>query len=277
MFVDTIESLWKLRQSCDSLLELPPQILRNEWANLNAPEIEFDRLLNILKFHDIVCPPQYVNRIHNQVNGGRPLVNCDEFVKFISILGERPEIQRLWSYLCNSADGMSFEDFVDFCRDTQKMKNVDFKALFAKYSNGSQYISSKALSEFLMSDEDCALISTIDVDLNHPITSYFISSSHNTYLPNRQVLDNTSAEPYVRQLLDGCRCVEIDVWDGVDMPMVGHHVHVSGVHMSMTNETKLKQFFLLSMNLHLYHLIFQLFYRLKFAVERKTKGALPSL
>ena len=60
-------------------------------------------------------------------------------------------------------------------------------------------------------------------DITHPLNEYFISSSHNTYLLGRQVVGESSIEGYIRVLQKGCRCVEIDCWDGVDgQPVVLH-------------------------------------------------------
>lgn len=51
-------------------------------------------------------------------------------------------------------------------------------------------------------------------DLTWPLASYFISSSHNTYLTGNQLSSDSSTQPYINALRRGCRCVEIDVWDG---------------------------------------------------------------
>lgn len=52
-------------------------------------------------------------------------------------------------------------------------------------------------------------------DLSKPISNYFISSSHNTYIGlGNQLNGEVSAQAY-RTVLEGdCRCVEIDVWNG---------------------------------------------------------------
>ncbi|KIK62977.1 hypothetical protein GYMLUDRAFT_41279 [Collybiopsis luxurians FD-317 M1] len=55
-------------------------------------------------------------------------------------------------------------------------------------------------------------ISTPEWDDSHPLTYYFVSSSHNTYLLSRQLVGRASAESYTHALSRGAHCVEIDVW-----------------------------------------------------------------
>jgi len=64
---------------------------------------------------------------------------------------------------------------------------------------------------------------TVYQDMKQPLSAYYMSSSHNTYLEGDQLTSHSSVNRYVNDLLLGCRSVELDCWDGdAGEPVIYH-------------------------------------------------------
>lgn len=91
-------------------------------------------------------------------------------------------------------------------------------------------LSFEGFARYLMDKDNYAfinerIIQSTTSNMDRPLSQYYIASSHNTYLTGHQLKGESSAELYSQVLLTGCRCVELDCWDGDDGTPVIYHGH----------------------------------------------------
>ena len=56
-----------------------------------------------------------------------------------------------------------------------------------------------------------------------PLVEYYVLSSHNTCMEGHQFFSNVRPEMFDFVLLQGGRCIELDLWDGPEqMPVLAH-------------------------------------------------------
>lgn len=90
-------------------------------------------------------------------------------------------------------------------------------------------LSFEGFARYLMDKDNYAFVNERVIqstsNMDRPLSQYYVASSHNTYLTGHQLKGESSAELYSQVLLTGCRCVELDCWDGDDGTPVIYHGH----------------------------------------------------
>ncbi|ORY07036.1 hypothetical protein BCR34DRAFT_447992, partial [Clohesyomyces aquaticus] len=175
---------------------------------------------------------------------GTGTLNQDQFLYFVRRLKERKDIKEIYKRLESQPHAeIDKETFFRFLTEEQGI-NVEadlenWTIVFEKCARASRpkatpsdggeiplplTMSFPAFQTFLTSPANSVLVPmTPNLEHNRPLNEYFISSSHNTYLLGRQVAGESSTEAYITALQKGCRCIEIDCWDGSEgKPIVMH-------------------------------------------------------
>uniref|UniRef100_A0A1B0CFK7 Phosphoinositide phospholipase C n=2 Tax=Lutzomyia longipalpis TaxID=7200 RepID=A0A1B0CFK7_LUTLO len=90
-------------------------------------------------------------------------------------------------------------------------------------------LSFEGFARYMMDKDNYAFVNERVIpstsNMDRPMSNYYVASSHNTYLTGHQLKGESSVELYSQVLLTGCRCVELDCWDGDDGSPVIYHGH----------------------------------------------------
>jgi phosphatidylinositol phospholipase C delta len=171
-------------------------------------------------------------------------INRDQFLYFVRRLKERKDIKHIYKQLVTDkqreVDKETFFSFLKSEQGVDPQTNVQhWTAVFEKFARATKpkatpteggniplppTMNFPAFQTYMNSASNSVFTpANPQLNLSRPLNEYFISSSHNTYLLGRQVYGESSTEAYIAALQKGCRCLEIDCWDGGDgKPIVVH-------------------------------------------------------
>ncbi|EGD73785.1 phospholipase C [Salpingoeca rosetta] len=171
-------------------------------------------------------------------SGVHALVPLSDFQSEFTSLATRRELFTLFQQYSSDTEGLSVHDLKILLEAEQQALGVSAgrcKALINQYEPVPYNRETNALGldglTALMKGEYTLARATIsrNQDMNQPLRSYFIKSSHNSYLDGNQLKSHCTPEAVKNALVQGARLIEVDIWPGAEAgseePMVVYHGH----------------------------------------------------
>ncbi|XP_076850856.1 1-phosphatidylinositol 4,5-bisphosphate phosphodiesterase eta-1 isoform X2 [Brachyhypopomus gauderio] len=220
------------------------QRTHNQWMKQTFEEADKngDGLLNIDEIYQLLhkmnvnLPRRKVKQMFQEADTDEQqgTLTFEEFSVFYRMMSLRRDLFLLLMCFSEKKDHLTVEELGNFLRVEQKMSSVtmeyclDIIDKFEVSDENKQkgLLGIEGFTNFMRSPA-CDVFNPqhneVNQDMDQPLCNYFIASSHNTYLTGDQLLSHSKTDMYAWVLQAGCRCVEVDCWDGPDgEPMVQH-------------------------------------------------------
>ncbi|KNC78306.1 hypothetical protein SARC_09258, partial [Sphaeroforma arctica JP610] len=192
-----------------------------------------------------VSTAECVQLIYQATDGGNKVTSVESFQRFMDTVHLRSGeaqvfVDRSLRRQTHNGPGVYWTidqvtRFITTDQMDQETNGARIQAIYDQYKDADGMWTIGGFVRYLHSahnDIHCATDCEPSQDMERPLCEYFINSSHNTYLLGDQLRSTSSVEAYIRVLLSGCRCVELDVWDGADGLPVIYHGHTLTSKMS---------------------------------------------
>ncbi|KAL4646079.1 1-phosphatidylinositol 4,5-bisphosphate phosphodiesterase eta-2 isoform X1 [Arapaima gigas] len=224
------------------------QRTRDQYPSSGAPQtfseadkngdgcLSISEVLQLLHKLNVNLPRQKVKQMFKEADTdeNQGTLGFEEFCTFYKMMSTRRDLYLLMLTYSNHKDHLDNEDLVRFLEIEQKMTSVSKEhclEIVGKFEpcpdNRTQgvlgidgftnYMRSPAGDIFNPEHYE------VNQDMTQPLCNYFIASSHNTYLTGDQLMSQSRVDMYSWVLQSGCRCVEVDCWDGQDGEPIVHH------------------------------------------------------
>ncbi|XP_018494709.1 1-phosphatidylinositol 4,5-bisphosphate phosphodiesterase delta-4 [Galendromus occidentalis] len=204
--------------------------------------LNFPECVELLKQMNKAAPKKVIRKLFEAANknrlpiDGEDVLDKNEFVLFYNSLLNRPEIVEIFDkYKAKGTELMGAEELQRFLRreQSEQCSVNECQQIIQTLSESTHedwgsdgHLTVRGFEAFLLSDRQDIFDHrhhSVCQDMTRPLNEYFIASSHNTYLLNHQLVGASSVEGYIKAMKRGCRCLELDVWDGQNSEPVVFH------------------------------------------------------
>ncbi|XP_032126273.1 1-phosphatidylinositol 4,5-bisphosphate phosphodiesterase delta-1 isoform X3 [Sapajus apella] len=198
-------------------------------------KMSFKELQNFLKELNIQVDDSYARKIFRECDRSQTdSLEDEEIEAFYKMLTQRAEIDRTFAEASGSGETLSVDQLVAFLRHQQREAAAGpalALSLIERYEPSETAKAQRQMTKdgflmYLLSADGSAFSLAhrrVYQDMGQPLSHYLVSSSHNTYLLEDQLTGPSSTEAYIRALCKGCRCLELDCWDGPNQEPIIYH------------------------------------------------------
>uniref|UniRef100_A0A8C9ZC69 Phosphoinositide phospholipase C n=1 Tax=Sander lucioperca TaxID=283035 RepID=A0A8C9ZC69_SANLU len=198
--------------------------------------LSISEVLQLLHKLNVNLPRQKVKQMFKEADtdDNQGTLDFEEFCSFYKMMSTRRDLYLLMLTYSNHKDHLDTEDLARFLETEQKMTSVTkdhcleiinkFEPCSENQKQGALGID--GITNYMRSPAGDIFNSehyNVNQDMKQPLCNYFIASSHNTYLMGDQLMSQSRVDMYAWVLQAGCRCVEVDCWDGQDSEPIVHH------------------------------------------------------
>ncbi|NWH60951.1 PLCH2 phosphodiesterase, partial [Geococcyx californianus] len=198
--------------------------------------LSISEVLQLMHKLNVNLPRQKVKQMFKEADtdDNQGTLGFDEFCAFYKMMSTRRDLYLLMLTYSNHKDYLDADDLRRFLETEQKMTNVTKEhclEIISKFEPCPENKKQGALgidgfTNYMRSPSGDIFNPEhyqVNQDMSYPLSHYFITSSHNTYLMGDQLMSQSRVDMYAWVLQSGCRCVEVDCWDGPDGEPIVHH------------------------------------------------------
>ncbi|XP_075703112.1 1-phosphatidylinositol 4,5-bisphosphate phosphodiesterase delta-3 [Rhinoderma darwinii] len=198
-------------------------------------KMSFQEVKDMLRMINIDMNDMYAYSLFKKCDRSNSdtLEDC-EIEEFCTKLMQRPELEELFHHYSGEDRVLSAEELQEFLQHQgeeatlERAQDIIHKFELNEKAKQHGLMMQEGFMMYLLSAEGDIFNQKhrkVYQDMSQPLCHYLISCSHNTYLTNHQLVGASSTESYISVFMEGCRCVELDCWEGTAGEPVIYHGH----------------------------------------------------
>nr|XP_014344178.1 PREDICTED: 1-phosphatidylinositol 4,5-bisphosphate phosphodiesterase eta-2 [Latimeria chalumnae] len=220
------------------------QRTRDQWLKQTFSEadkngdgsLSISEVLQLMHKLNVNLPRQKVKQMFKEADtdDNQGTLGFEEFCAFYKMMSTRRDLYLLLLTYSNHKEHLDTDDIIRFLEIEQKMIDVTKEhclEIINKFepcpeNQKERVLGIDGFTNYMRSPAGDIFNPEhyqVNQDMTQPLCNYYIASSHNTYLMGDQLMSQSRVDMYAWVLQAGCRCVEVDCWDGPDGEPIVHH------------------------------------------------------